>query len=62
MSGPNPGVAYSITVRAEYPNRPGMLGLITSAIGMCGGDAAAIDVVSTNGGNMNARLHDQHFG
>ena len=52
MAGPTPGVAYSITIRAEYPNRPGMLGLITSAIGTCGGDAAAIDVVSTNGGKM----------
>lgn len=52
MTGPGPGVAYSITLRAEYPNRPGMLGLITSAIGEQGGDAAAIDVVSTSGGRM----------
>ncbi len=52
MEVPSPGVAYSITVRAEYPNKPGMLGLITSAIGELGGDAAAIDVVSINGGNM----------
>jgi malate dehydrogenase (oxaloacetate-decarboxylating) len=47
MAGPAPGVAYSITVRAEYPNNPGMLGRITSAIGEAGGDASAIDVVST---------------
>ncbi len=52
MTSPSPGVAYSITVRAEYPNNPGMLGLITSAIGRCGGDAAAIDVVSTSDGKM----------
>jgi malate dehydrogenase (oxaloacetate-decarboxylating) len=52
MAGPAPGVAYSITVRAEYPNKPGMLGRITSAIGEAGGDAAAIDVVSTTGGVM----------
>lgn len=52
MTGPGPGVAYSITLRAEYPNNPGMLGLITSAIGEQGGDAAAIDVVSTNSGRM----------
>ncbi len=52
MSGPNPGVAYSITIRAAYPNRPGMLGIITSAIGKFGGDAAAIDVVSSSGGTM----------
>ncbi len=52
MAGPAPGVAYSITVRAEYPNKPGMLGLITSAIGDAGGDASAIDVVSTSSGMM----------
>lgn len=52
MAGPAPGVAYSITVRAEYPNAPGMLGRITSAIGNAGGDASAIDVVSTSSGNM----------
>ena len=52
MTGPGPGVAYSITLRAEYPNNPGMLGLITSAIGAQGGDAAAIDVVSTNSGRI----------
>ena len=52
MAGPAPGVAYSITVRAEYPNLPGMLGRITSAIGESGGDASAIDVVSTSSGNM----------
>ncbi len=52
MAGPAPGVAYSITVRAEYPNTPGMLGRITSAIGEAGGDASAIDVVSTSSGLM----------
>lgn len=52
MAGPAPGVAYSITVRAEYPNSPGMLGRITSAIGEAGGDASAIDVVSTSSGLM----------
>lgn len=52
MAGPAPGVAYSITLRAEYPNSPGMLGRITSAIGEAGGDASAIDVVSTSSGMM----------
>ncbi len=28
-----PGVAYSLTIRAEYENDPGMLGELTSAIG-----------------------------
>ena len=52
MAGPGPGVAYSVTVRCEYPNNPGMLGKITSAIGEAGGDVSAVDVVSTSGGNM----------
>ena len=52
MAGPAPGVAYSVTVRAEYPNRPGMLAKITAAVGEAGGDAAAIDVVSSTGGMM----------
>ena len=42
---PMPGVAYSITIRAEYPNAPGMLGKISSAIGGAGGDLSAVDVV-----------------
>ena len=45
ISKRSPGVAHSITVRAEYPNIPGMLGEITSAIGKSGVDARAIDVV-----------------
>lgn len=45
ISKRSPGVAYSITVRAQYPNIPGMLGKITSAIGKSGGDARAVDVV-----------------
>jgi len=36
MAVRTPGVAYSITVRSEYPNDPGMLGKITSAIGDAG--------------------------
>ncbi len=35
-----------ITVRAQYPNEPGMLGTIASAIGVAGGDIGAIDIVS----------------
>jgi malate dehydrogenase (oxaloacetate-decarboxylating) len=40
-----PGIAYSITVRAEYPNKSGMLGRITSAIGEMEGDIGSIDIV-----------------
>ena len=47
-----PGVAYSITVRSAYPNEPGMLGKITSAIGVAGGSAQGVDVVQTSKGEM----------
>jgi len=52
MAGRTPGVAYSITVRSEYPNDPGMLGKITSAIGTAGGSAQGVDVVQTSKGMM----------
>src|SRR4030042_1263838 len=35
---------YTLTIRAAYPNRVGMLGKITSAIGEEGGDIGAIDI------------------
>ncbi|MCA9213257.1 MAG: NAD-dependent malic enzyme, partial [Planctomycetales bacterium] len=43
MSHHSPG--YSITVRLRYPDRPGFLGRITSAIGDADGLIGAIDVV-----------------
>ncbi len=52
MADRTPGVAYSITVRSEYPNIPGMLGKITSAIGHAGGSAQGVDVVQTAKGEM----------
>ncbi len=52
MAVRTPGVAYSITVRSEYPNVPGMLGKITSAIGEAGGSAQGVDVVQTSQGDM----------
>ena len=52
MADRTPGVAYSITVRSEYPNVPGMLGKITSAIGHAGGSAQGVDVVQTSKGEM----------
>lgn len=39
------GAGYTITVRAEYPNRPGMLGRVASIIGQTGGDIGSIDIV-----------------
>ena len=41
-----PSASYSLTVRIEIDNQPGMLGKITSAIGKGAGDIGAIDVVS----------------
>ena len=43
-----PGVAYSVTIRAEYANQPGMLGRITSAIGEVGGDIEAVDLARSS--------------
>jgi malate dehydrogenase (oxaloacetate-decarboxylating) len=40
-----PSASYSITVRLEIDNRPGMLGKVTSAIGKAGGDIGAIDLI-----------------
>ncbi|MBI3457133.1 MAG: NAD-dependent malic enzyme [Candidatus Rokubacteria bacterium] len=40
-----PSASYSITVRVEIRNRPGMLGRVTSAIGDAGGDIGAVDIV-----------------
>ena len=52
MSGPRPGPAYGIVVRAEYPNVPGMLGTITSTVGSRGGDISSVVLVSTQHGTM----------
>jgi len=40
-----PSASYSLTVRLEIWNRPGMLGQVTSAIGEAGGDIGAVDLV-----------------
>ena len=47
-AGTAPSVSYTITARAQYPNRPGMLGLIASAIGDAGGDIGGVDLVRTD--------------
>ena len=38
-------IAYAVTVRVQYPNRPGMLGQFATAIGEVGGDIGALDIV-----------------
>src|SRR5919201_394030 len=43
--GNAPTASYSLTVRLEIENQPGMLGKVTSAIGKAGGDIGAIDLV-----------------
>ncbi|NWG21100.1 MAG: NAD-dependent malic enzyme [Chloroflexi bacterium] len=45
MTTPSPGIAYTITIRCQIENRPGMLGSIATAIGDSGGDIGAIDIV-----------------
>jgi malate dehydrogenase (oxaloacetate-decarboxylating) len=52
MTNRYPAVAYSVTLRVAYKNIPGHLGVITTAIGMVGGDIGAIDIVSINSGTM----------
>ena len=52
MAARQPGIAYSLTIRAEYPNEVGMLGRITSAIGTAGGDIGAIDIAPASRGSM----------
>lgn len=46
MESSAPSPSYSITMRLEIHNRPGMFGKIATAIGMVGGDLGAVDIVS----------------
>jgi malate dehydrogenase (oxaloacetate-decarboxylating) len=51
-----PSASYSMTVRLEITNRPGMLGKVTSAIGEAGGDIGAIDLVEVGKGTITRDL------
>jgi len=42
-----PSASYSLTVRVEIKNRPGMLGRVASTIGGAGGDIGAVDLVES---------------
>ena len=42
-----PSASYSVTVRLEITNRPGMLGRVASTIGEAGGDIGAVDLVES---------------
>jgi malate dehydrogenase (oxaloacetate-decarboxylating) len=43
-----PSASYSVTVRLQITNRPGMLGRVASAIGSAGGDIGAVDLVESS--------------
>jgi len=47
-----PSASYSLTLRVELQNEPGMLGELTSAIGESGGSVGAIDIVMADGGKL----------
>jgi malate dehydrogenase (oxaloacetate-decarboxylating) len=59
------GVAYTLTVRCQIDNRPGMLGRLTTRIGEVGGDIGAIDLVRADRAllvrDITVRVqHEQH--
>jgi malate dehydrogenase (oxaloacetate-decarboxylating) len=47
-----PSASYSLTLRVALADEPGMLGLLTSAIGRAGGSIGAIDIVRATGGRL----------
>jgi malate dehydrogenase (oxaloacetate-decarboxylating) len=47
-----PSASYSITMRVEIQNRPGMLGRVASAIGKAGGDIGAVDIAGFGPGTI----------
>ena len=42
-----PSASYSLTVRLQITNKPGMLGRVAGAIGNAGGDIGAVDLVES---------------
>lgn len=44
--------SYSITIRLSYPDRPGLLGQITSVIGAADGFIGAVDIVDVRNGQI----------
>ena len=43
-----PGGTYSVTIRAQSANEPGMLGQVASVIGEAGGNISSIDLVEAD--------------
>ncbi|MCU0493142.1 MAG: ACT domain-containing protein [Chloroflexaceae bacterium] len=60
------GVAYTLTLRCQIDNRPGMLGKITTAIGENGGNIGAIDIVRAERRTLlrdiTVQVHDEQDG
>jgi malate dehydrogenase (oxaloacetate-decarboxylating) len=52
VEGVIPGGGYSVTIRAQYPNQPGMLGKVASTIGDAGGNISSIDLVEADRDTM----------
>ena len=50
-----PSASYSLTLRIQLENEPGVLGDVTSAIGDAGGSVGAIDIVKADGRQARAR-------
>ncbi len=48
----SPSESYSITMRVEIENKPGMLGKITTTIGEAGGDIGAVDLSGVGKGTV----------
>jgi malate dehydrogenase (oxaloacetate-decarboxylating) len=47
-----PSAQYSMTLRVEIENRPGMLGILAGAIGEAGGNIGAIDIIEPGEGEL----------
>jgi len=47
-----PSPSYSLTIRLQYPDHPGLLGRITSVIGDADGYIGAVDIVDVRGGHI----------
>lgn len=60
------GVAYTLTLRCQIDNRPGMLGRLTTRIGEVGGDIGAIDIVRAERNllvrDITVRVQDEQHG
>src|ERR1041384_7090454 len=52
VEGVLPGGSYTVTIRGDYPNKPGMLGRVASVIGEAGGDISSIDLVEADRSRM----------